>query len=48
MPDDDEPARGGEDSSVAPAEWPYLSELDLDVCVEPSHLPGPPHEGEDK
>ena len=33
--EDDDPIRSGSD-------WPHLSDIDLEVCVEPTSLPGPP------
>lgn len=29
-------------------DWPHLSDLDLDVCVEPSQLRDPTHGGGDE
>ena len=39
--DDEPPDRSRPD-------WPQLSELDLEVCVEPSHLPASRLKGEDE
>lgn len=47
-PEPNEPETEDEQASGSESGWPHLSELDLDVCVEPSHLPGSPLEGEDE
>ena len=43
----DPDAEDDEPSGLQP-DWPYLSELDLGVCVEPSMLRIAPREGEDE
>lgn len=43
-----EPETEDEQAGGSESGWPHLSELDLDVCVEPSHLPGPPLKAEDE
>lgn len=47
-PEPNEPETEDEQASGSESGWPHLSGLDLDVCVEPSHLPGSPLEGEDE
>jgi hypothetical protein len=32
--------REDEQATGSDSDWPHLSDLDLDVCVEPTRLPG--------